>query len=328
MKKRAVFIILMLALGIVLARSGPGFAAESGIGHYMPGLTASFIDEALPRETPFVVENQFNYYNASSGLGQQLEFGGRVAANISSTSYAEVPLLAYTSPLSLLGGNFAFAAAIPYIWLDVNGQVTLKRTRPEDGTVVERTVAVSDSTNGIGDITLIPFWLAWSQGDLKWDLRLLVFAPTGEYNEGQLANVGLNYWTFTPMATASYLSSKYGYEITAFMGFDFNTNNNAIDYHSGDVFHYDMTIAQHLPLFDWGIIGAGANFFYWQQITGDTGSGARLGPFKSHTTGIGPVVSFITPKKNFIFEVKWLPDIQVADRLQGDQVWFKAAYVF
>jgi hypothetical protein len=130
------------------------------------------------------------------------------------------------------------------------------------------------------------------------------------------------------MATASYLSSKYGFEITAAAGFDFNTNNNAVDYHSGDVFHYDMTVAQHLPFFGLGIVGVGANLFYWQQISGDSGDGALLGSFKSHTTGIGPAVSFITPNKQLLFEVKWLPEIQVKDRLQGDSVWFKVAYVF
>jgi hypothetical protein len=270
-------------------------AAQSGIGHYVPGAIASFIDQAPPRETPFAAVNQFNFYDGSAGGDRQLFFGGNIAANIDMTCYAEVPVFAYTSPLSLLGGNFAFAVAIPYVWVDVTGDLTLTRRRLVDGTVVQRTITRSDSADGLGDIMLIPFWLAWTRGDLKWDTRLLVYAPTGEYNVGRLANVGLNYWTFTPMATASYLSSKYGFEITAAAGFDFNTNNNAVDYQSGDVFHYDMTVAQHLPFFGLGIVGVGANLFYWQQISGDSGDGALLGSFKSHTTGIGPAVSFILP---------------------------------
>jgi hypothetical protein len=162
----------------------------------------------------------------------------------------------------------------------------------------------------------------------KWDVRLMVYAPTGEYEVGQLANVGLNYWTFTPMATASYIDPKYGYEISASAGFDFNTENNAINYQSGDVFHYDMTVAQHLPFFGLGAIGVGANFFFWQQITGDSGDGAKLGPFKSRTVGIGPVVSFITPNQKLLFEVKWLPGIDVNNSLKGDSVWLKAAWTF
>ena len=46
-------------------------------------------------------------------------------------------------------------------------------------------------------------------------------------------------------------------------------------------FHVDFTVAEHLPLFG-GIIGIGANGFYYQQVTGDSGSGAQsLGILKA-----------------------------------------------
>jgi hypothetical protein len=307
LKGVAVSIILALALGIALAPATRVLAAEGGAGHYLPGAVATFIDEAPPKETPFALENQFYYYSGSVDRGRQLRLGGIVAGNISATSYAEAPLFAYRSPLSLLGGDFAFAISIPYVWLDVNGEVSLSRTRLIDGRVVERIVTRSDSADGLGDITLIPFWWAWTIGDLKWDVRLMIFAPTGEYNVGQLANVGLNYWTFTPMVTASYLSSKYGFEITSSIGLDFNTENTATDYQSGDAFHFELTAAQHLPFFGLGTIGVGANFFYWGQITGDSGSEAELGSLEGHTTGIGPVVNYISPNKNLLFEVKGSP---------------------
>jgi hypothetical protein len=328
MKRIAALMVLTLSLCIVLAPTAGVFAAEGGVGHYIPGTFATFIDEALPKETPYALMNQFYFYDGSAGGGRQLRYGGLLASNVSATMYAEIPTFAYRSPLSLLGGNFSFAVAIPMVWLDVTADVSLGRTRLIDGTVVQRSVTRTDSVSGLGDIILIPFWLGWEMGDLKWDARLVIFAPTGEYKTGQLANAGLNYWTFTPMVSASYLSSKYGFEITSSIGMDFNTINNDTDYQSGDVFHADVTVAQHLPFFGLGIIGVGANFFYWKQVTGDSGSGAVLGSFEGLTTGIGPVLSFITPNKNFLFEVKWLPEINVSKRLQGDNVWFKAAWTF
>ena len=66
--------------------------------------------------------------------------------------------------------------------------------------------------------------------------------------KGALANVGKNYWTFERGAAASYLSSKYGFELTAFTGFDFNTENGTTNYQTGDQFYLDGTLAQHLPL--------------------------------------------------------------------------------
>jgi hypothetical protein len=79
-----------------------------------------------------------------------------------------------------------------------------------------------------------------------------------------------------------------------------------------------------------GFIGVGFNAFYYQQITGDSGSGARLGSFEGRTVGIGPVVSYATKvlNRDLVTEVKWLPELETEHRLKGDIVWFKVAVVF
>jgi hypothetical protein len=117
----------------------------------------------------------------------------------------------------------------------------------------------------------------WRLGDLKWQTTFGVYAPTGSFARGALANIGKNYWTVEPGGAVSYISSKYGFELTAFTGFDFNTENGAIDYQTGDQFYLDGTIAQHLPLLG-GFIGVGADGFFYQQITGD--GGAAPGRFR------------------------------------------------
>jgi len=176
-----------------------------------------------------------------------------------------------------------------------------------------------------------PFMLGWTglKGDLKSDVRLGIYAPTGDYDTGELANVGKNYWTFEPAVTLSYISSKIGLELTGFAGMDFNTENHKTDYQTGTQFHFDLTVAEHLPLFG-GLIGVGANFFYYQQINGDSGSGAVFGDFKGRTIGIGPVLSYITKVwgKDLVAELKWLPEIDVKNRLEGDYIWFKLGIVF
>ena len=78
-------------------------------------------------------------------------------------------------------------------------------------------------------------------------------------------------------------------------------------------------------------MGAGA--FYYQQISADGGSGASLGDFEGHTTGVGPVLSYTTKigrsrTTDFVAEIKWLPELDVQHRLQGDLIWFKLAFVF
>jgi hypothetical protein len=214
------------------------------------------------------------------------------------------------------------------MWMSVTG--TISGSSPVLG--VSRSFTRTDTANGISDMILIPFWLGWNKGDFKWATQLNIYAPTGEYNAGQLANVGLNYWTFEPLVSFSYLSKKIGLEFSTTAGVDFNTNNDATDYQSGKVFHIDATLAQHLPLFGYGIIGLGANAYYWKQFSADSGSGARLGSFETLMTGIGPVLSYISPPfcGNHIVtaEVKWLPQIETDKTLKGSYFWFKAGVTF
>jgi len=323
MKRVFVFIIVVLAFGVSLVQPSSVYAAEGGTGHYVPGSWADFGDMAPP--SGLALLDWYNYYNGSAGASKQLEFGGLIAANLKATSNAEMVGAVYTSPYGILGGKFAAGVVVPYVWADVTGGIT-GRLGP-----FVRTVSREDTANGIGDITLIPFWLQWTCGDFKWGVLLDIYAPTGEYNTERLANVGLNYWTFEPMVSFSWISQKIGLEFSTFAGFDFNTNNNATDYQSGDVFHIDTTIAEHLPLFGCGIIGVGANAFYWKQFTADSGSGARLGSFETNMTGIGPVLSYISPPicgHTLVAEVKWLPQIDTFRTLKGDFVWFKLALAF
>ena len=77
-------------------------------------------------------------------------------------------------------------------------------------------------------------------------------------------------------------------------------------------------------------IGVGANAFYYHQVTGDSGSGARLGGLEDTDIGVGPLVTLIhkAEKHNFSFQVKWLPQIDTKRRLSGDWVWVLAGVQF
>lgn len=313
---------LLSTLACVTTLLSPTLSAEEGgSGHYLPGASASFID-ALPGKEAFAYVNAFTYYDGSASGARQLYLGGQVVLNVDATVYADTSILLYQTPWKVAGGQYAVAAAIPYVWMDVRGNVQI-------GPISRNQ---RDSANGFGDIQILPFMFGWTRGDFKFGSQLGIFAPTGEFEKGELANIGKNYWTFEPGLNVSWLSSKLGTEVSLFAGYDFNTRNEKTDYHSGDVFHLDATVAQHLPLWK-GIIGIGANAFYYQQVTGDHGSGALLGEFEGRTAGIGPVISYATKvgrnkTTDLIAELKWLPELEVEKRLEGDTIWFKLALVF
>jgi len=292
-------------------------AEEGGSGHYAPGATADFID-TLPGKPALVIANAFTYYKGDAT--PPIDFAGKSVLHADATLYADSLFALYETPLRLFGGHYAVATVIPYVWLEVNGRVSVGPLTPK----------VSDSANGLGDITLYPFILGWTNAsDMKYDVRLGIYAPTGDYEKGKLANPGRNYWTFEPTVSFSWLSSKIGTEVTIFTGFDINTKNEDTDYQSGASFHLDGTVAQHLPLFG-GFAGVGAEGFVYYQISEDSGSGATLGSFEGHTIGVGPVVSYAHKigKYDFAGEVKWLSEVDVSKRLKGDYLWVKLGIVF
>jgi hypothetical protein len=165
--------------------------------------------------------------------------------------------------------------------------------------------------------------------DFNVNFRVGAYAPTGNYQVGRLANTGKNFWTIEPVLGLMYFGQKSGIEVSVFPGFDFNTENNDTDYQSGKQVHVDGTLAQHFPLAT-GLAGAGVSAYYYQQVSGDSGSGATLGAFKGMTTGLGPALSYAqkVSSRDTLVELKWLNEVETKNRLQGDIVWLKAVLKF
>lgn len=309
------------AVFILLALAGVARAEEGGAGHYAPGSFASFVD-VLPGEPSVAVFNYFTYYNGSASANRQFPNAGQIALNLDATEYANSIGAFWVTPVKFLGANYGLGVALPYVWSHVKGQVT-----QAGGGTASR----SDSVSGLGDIEFWPVTLSWTtwNKNLHVDFFGGIYAPTGEFEKNRLANQGLGYWTFEPGVMLSYLGQKNGIELSTYIGYDINTENTKTDYRSGQVFHIDATLAQHLPLGK-GFIGIGANGFYLQQTTGDSGTGARLGSFKEMTAGVGPVLSYAIQfgKTSIAAELKWLPQIAAQNTLKGDYIWFKAGIQF
>lgn len=324
MKSKTLFLLVSISSLIPLALR----AEEGGSGHYMPGATASFAD-VLPDREAVVYVNVSTYYTGSADASKSFPMGRftlDVVGNIDATVYANTSFLVYQTPWKIFGGRYGAGLAIPYYDMEVTADVTATANN------VTTTRSLTDKTSGLGDIMLMPVILGWKKGDVSYGTSLGLYAPTGEYEKGALANPGKNYWTLEPSVFVSWLSSTIGTEVTTFLGYDISTKNEDTDYQSGEVVHLDTTVAQHLPLFG-GFAGVGANAFYYKQVTGDSGDGAVLGGFEGQTMGIGPVLSYTTKigqakTTDLVMEVKWLPESDVEGRLEGDIIWAKVALVF
>lgn len=293
-------------------------AEEGGTGHYLPGSIASFVDAAPPTPT-FVARVNGIYYEGS--FDGALPMAGLAPVNVEAQSYATGLTLLWRPKIELAPGlSYALSATLPYVWLEVNGDVTA------GGTTVRR----SSSANGLGDLVLMPLMLNYALSrDVHLDFRTGIYAPTGDYEVGRLANTGKNFWTVEPTLGFLYFGQKNGIEASVFLGADFNTENEDTSYQSGTQFHVDGTLAQHFKLAG-GLAGAGVTGFWYDQLTGDSGAGATFGEFEAETAGVGPVLSY-TRKiggMDLIAEIKWLHEMETRNRLEGDYLWLKLIFKF
>jgi hypothetical protein len=313
----------VVAIGSALM---PGFATaeEGGSGHYLPGSMASFVD-GVPLKEAFIVRANVVNYNGSISAKKPIPIGGRTTLGADATSWAYGLSLLWRPPVEIgKDWSYAMSATIPYMVMDVSADVEIEAGN------VSSAVSRSSSTNGLGDIVLMPLMLNYNlDPDFNVNFRLGIYAPTGDYKVGRLANTGKNFWSFSPVLGLMYFGQKNGFEASAFFGATFNTENEDTDYQSGTQAFIDGTLAQHFPLFG-GLAGAGVSAYYYKQVEGDSGDGATLGDFKGKTIGVGPVVSYVTKilDRDTIFELKWLHEVETENRLKGDIVWLKAVFTF
>ena len=313
------FPLVALAIGLLLQVSTTAKAEEGGSGHYFPGSMASFMD-GVAAEEAFIARLNVLSYDGSVDADVPIPIAGLAALDVDVESKA-LGFTVFWRPPFEIGGNWSYAASmtVPFVDLAVGADVAI----PNDPS--GRTVRRSDTDSGLGDILLFPVMLNYTFSPaLSANFRLGIYAPTGDYEVGALANTGKNFWTIEPTAALMYLNPKTGIEASAFFGIDFNTENDDTNYKSGEQAHLEATLAQHFPLWGGGASGGITGFFY-KQISGDSGSGANFGDFKAKATGIGPVISYSRKlsSSDFIAEFKWLHESGVEKRPEGNTLFLK-----
>ncbi|MBU2532223.1 MAG: transporter, partial [Alphaproteobacteria bacterium] len=133
---------------------------------------------------------------------------------------------------------------------------------------------------------------------------------------GDLANIGFNRWAFDTTWAVTWLDPAQGLELSTAAGFTFNLENPDTDYETGTEFHLEFAAVKSLSK----RFAIGLNGYYYQQVEGDSGPGARLGSFKGRSVALGPVVnwSFQLGKIPVSSSFKYFREFDVKNRLEGD----------
>lgn len=276
-----------LATAVMLAAIAMAPAAaradNGGVGFWLPGTMGSL--SAVPGEPGMSYTFQYIYLDSTAGGSKALQHNANIVAGLHAKAHAGVFLPTYTFATPVLGGQLTIGAAtVPgNIGVGVNATLTGPRGNAISGSAF-------DSRDTWADIYYI--------GQLKWNFGVNNFTtyvfgniPSGTYDSTRLANLSIGFVAVDAGAGYTYLNPKTGDEFSVVAGFSFNGTNKALDYRNGIDFHADWASSKFIGK----SVHAGLVGYFYQQLTDDTGTGAKLGGNKGGAIGVGPQIGFFFP---------------------------------
>jgi hypothetical protein len=149
--------------------------------------------------------------------------------------------------------------------------------------------------------------------------------PVGDYHESRLANLGIGHAAIDGGVGYTYLNPSNKLEFSAVVGLTYNFENSHTQYQNGLDFHLDTGASYFLTQqINVGLVG-----YYFQQVTGDRGVGATLGPNESRVAGAGPQLNYFFPvgdKIQGVVNVKAYREFAAQNRPEGWNAWFTLAF--
>jgi len=290
-------------------------ADEGGVSFWLPGQYGSFA--AVPMEPGWSLP--FIYYHTSveASASKSFEIGGFIAAKLASNADLALASPTYVFSDPVFNGQLALSMAGIVGSNETTGTVSV--TGPGGGQIsAERT----DSLFSVGDLYPTAA-LRWNKGTSNFLAYLAGDIPVGDYQTGRLSNLGIGHGAIDAGGGYTYLDPKAGHELSAVAGFTYNFENPDTDYQNGIDFHLDWAASQFISeTTHLGVVG-----YFYQQVTGDSGSGAKLGSFESRVAGIGPELGYFFPlggHKAYL-NLKGYYEFAGENRLSGWNTWLTFA---
>src|SRR5215475_7334454 len=290
-----------LIVSAVIAVPTIATADEGGVSFWLPGFFGSLA--AAPQQPGWSVTNIYYHTSVSAGadVARAREFEiGRIpitaTANVSASlqARADLGLLmpTYTFATPVLGGQLTVGAIGLYGRADTSlvGSVTGSLTTPLGTFPFSRFDTISDSVTGFGDVFPIAT-LRWNAGVHNYMTYITGDIPVGAYDSTRLSNIGIGHGAIDAGGGYTYLNPQTGHEFSGVLGFTYNFKNTATQYQNGVDMHFDWGASQFLTK-QWQV---GAVGYVYQEIGCDSGSGDRVGCFRSRVVGMGPQLGVIVP---------------------------------
>lgn len=286
----------------IAAASMPALATEGGGSSYPVGVE-NYTCCALP--PPGVYGMVYGQSYRADSLRDNDGEDASPSADFEVSVNAVVPRVVWVTNEEIAGGSLAFHTIVPLVDLEV-----------------DIAPGVSDTDSGVGDIVLGTA-LGWHHSPQLHTVAVFdVTAPTGSYDEDEIANIGRNHWAMQAVYGVSRIDNaglNYGLKSM----WTYNFENSATDYKDGQELIFDYALG-------WGLGNgfiAGVGGYFYQQITDDQQNGDTVDDARGRAFAVGPDVRYDSGKGWFI-SAKYSREMAVRNRAEGDALWIKAVMPF
>lgn len=304
----------VLTLGWALF--SPAQATEGGLGRPITGVQGASFSGLIPPTPGWNMQLSYLRYSGRISASTTVPVGGQATLGLDATFHMFSVTGIYVWNAGQGRWNFASMATAPFIDIDARASLAI-------GDLV---VSQADAKSGMYDAFFAPVIAGYHVDELRHlSLALYVYAPTGDYEPGRLANPSLNNWTFSPTVGYTQLFSAGSIEWSTTAAVDIYTRNDATDYQNGAVFRLDSLAIKRFAN-GWGVGGAGG----WIQQIEDDDSALTPGGFRGRSLAAGPIVTYL--KKwdggQVEFSGRWLKEFNVENRLEGEPLMLSASIQF
>jgi hypothetical protein len=313
------------AIGLAVCTTEPARADQGGVSFWLPGAFGSLA--ATPLQPGWAMGAIYIHSDVKAGgdvaASRTLRFRDRtpnLTVNLDAELRARVdigilaPSYVFASPV--FGGQFAINVLAIYGRQQANIDANVTGALGPIGFATER--SVSDSVTGFGDVFVQPT-LRWNHGLHNTMIYGMFNLPVGTYDPSRIVNLGLGHWSIDGGAGYTYFNPQTGWEFSAVGGLTYNFNNPYLDYQNGIDSHLDWGWSRFLTKqVHVGLVG-----YAYQQLTGDSGSGAKLGDFKSRVFSVGPQIGVLFPVGDMqgYANLKGYKEFGAEHRPEGWNVW-------
>jgi hypothetical protein len=322
------FLIIGAAFSITTVQA---LAVEYAMGRTLPGVWIQPQVGVVGPESAFSFTAMPLGYMGAIGGGRLVPIGGSIFANVDANVSGNYLVPEYVYKTETPKVSFASSAMVPIFWVGATGCFvgapgSLVGAPPcpvgAPGFLVVRPGSLppsASSNGGVGDLVTLPLTVGihFSENN-NLAVSTWIFAPTGQWRQANLSNLGMGEWTVMPNIAHTYLWKKRGLEFDNFIGFDIYTQNSTTKYKSGTMFHWDGMVIYHLSeRVGFGVIGSNLT-----QITNDSGAliAELLHGFEGRAWGVGPMALYVAKveKPGVFLQLRWINEFKVTNLLKGN----------